>query len=72
MHEMLPSGIRSSSSRVAAVLVGIAVAALIVITPFLVAIIIAATAGMPASVDEPVTMAISGTQSGGERRRQNY
>jgi hypothetical protein len=68
---MLPSGIRLSSSRVAAALAGIAVAALIVITPFLVAIIVAATAGMPASVAEPATMAINGAQFGDERRGQS-
>jgi hypothetical protein len=69
---MFPSGIRFSSSRVAAGLAGIAVAALIVITPFLVAIIVAATSGMPASVAEPATVAINATQSGEERRGQNH
>jgi hypothetical protein len=69
---MLPSGIRFSSSRVGVALAGIAVAALIVITPFFVAIIVAATAGMPASVAEPATVAINATKSGEERRGKNH
>jgi hypothetical protein len=65
---MLPSGIRFSSSRVAVALAGIGITALIVITPFLVAIIVAATSGIPASVAEPATVAISATKPGGNRR----
>jgi amino acid permease len=65
---MLPSGIRFSSSRVAVALAGIGITALIVITPFLVAIIVAATSGIPASVCETATVAISATKPGGNRR----